>query len=221
MTPTRLSTSILMPVCVALAGYFAVSSVPAAERSIVLQSTTSTANSGLYDHLLPTFTGATGIRVHVVAEPALALAVSLKEGGSITRLGEAVKAVKARVETIYPIGVEFDLIAYQPAVVEKKVRDFQRNLMQAVAIVLAVLAVVLHNATGLAAGYGLGRLLTGDERAARTLAIEVGMQNSGLAVALAVKYFAASAALPGALFSIWHNLSGSLLAAYWSRTHKS
>jgi BASS family bile acid:Na+ symporter len=82
---------------------------------------------------------------------------------------------------------------------------------------LVALAVVLHNGIGLAAGYGLGRLITGDERAARTLAIEVGMQNSGLAVALAVKYFSAAAALPGALFSVWHNLSGSLLAAWWSR----
>ena len=43
------------------------------------------------------------------------------------------------------------------------------------------------------------------------------MQNSGLAVALAVKYFSAAAALPGALFSIWHNLSGSFLAGYWYR----
>jgi BASS family bile acid:Na+ symporter len=79
------------------------------------------------------------------------------------------------------------------------------------------LAVAVHNAIGLSAGYGLGLLLTRDERTARTLAIEVGMQNSGLAVALAVKYFAPAAALPGALFSIWHNLSGSLLAAWWSR----
>jgi BASS family bile acid:Na+ symporter len=43
------------------------------------------------------------------------------------------------------------------------------------------------------------------------------MQNSGLAVALAVKYFSAAAALPGALFSIWHNLSGSILAGHWCR----
>jgi len=82
---------------------------------------------------------------------------------------------------------------------------------------LLALAVVLHNGIGLATGYGAGRLLTRDERTARTLAIEVGMQNSGLAVALAVKYFSAAAALPGALFSVWHNLSGSLLAAWWSR----
>jgi BASS family bile acid:Na+ symporter len=81
----------------------------------------------------------------------------------------------------------------------------------------AALAVVLHNALGLAAGYWVARRLGWDERTARTLAIEVGMQNSGLAVALAVKHFSAAAALPGALFSVWHNLSGSLLAGHWAR----
>jgi len=78
-------------------------------------------------------------------------------------------------------------------------------------------AVVLHNVVGFSAGYGLSRLLVCDRRTARTLAIEVGMQNSGLGVALAVKYFSAAAAVPGALFSVWHNLSGSLLAGWWSR----
>ena len=79
------------------------------------------------------------------------------------------------------------------------------------------LAVVLHNLFGLITGYWIPRLLRQDERTCRTLAIEVGMQNSGLGVALAAKYFSAAAALPGALFSIWHNLSGSMLAGYWSR----
>ena len=78
-------------------------------------------------------------------------------------------------------------------------------------------AVVLHNSIGLAAGYALARLARADEASARTIAIEVGMQNSGLAVALALKLFTPAAALPGALFSIWHNLSGSALAAYWAR----
>ncbi|MBK1650476.1 bile acid:sodium symporter [Rhabdochromatium marinum] len=82
---------------------------------------------------------------------------------------------------------------------------------------LLLLAVILHNGVGLLAGYSLARWLIHDERIARTLAIEVGMQNSGLAVALATQYFSAAAALPGALFSIWHNLSGSLLAAVWAR----
>lgn len=79
------------------------------------------------------------------------------------------------------------------------------------------LAVALHNALGLVGGYGVSRLLGFDRRTARTLAIEVGMQNSGLSVTLAHQFFTATAALPGALFSIWHNISGSLLAGYWRR----
>ena len=52
----------------------------------------------------------------------------------------------------------------------------------------------------------------------KTLAIEVGMQNSGLGAALAAAHFAAApvVAVPSALFSVWHNISGSLLATYWA-----
>jgi BASS family bile acid:Na+ symporter len=78
-------------------------------------------------------------------------------------------------------------------------------------------AVVLHNGIGLAAGYAVPRLMGWDARLARTIAIEVGMQNSGLGVALATQFFSAAAALPGALFSVWHNLSGAALAALWAR----
>ncbi len=80
-----------------------------------------------------------------------------------------------------------------------------------------MVTVCLHNALGLLTGYGVMRLLAYDKQIARTVSIEVGMQNSGLSVALAVQYFSALAALPGALFSIWHNLSGSLLAYFWRR----
>jgi BASS family bile acid:Na+ symporter len=83
------------------------------------------------------------------------------------------------------------------------------------------LLVVLHNGLGLVGGYWAARVLGLDPRICRTLSIEVGMQNSGLAVALATQYFGALAALPGALFSVWHNLSGSLLAAWWSHRRES
>lgn len=82
---------------------------------------------------------------------------------------------------------------------------------------LVLLAVILHNGLGLAGGYWASKALRLSEKEARTISIEVGMQNSGLSVALAIKHFTAAAALPGAIFSIWHNLSGSFLAAYWSR----
>ncbi len=83
---------------------------------------------------------------------------------------------------------------------------------------LLVTAVALHNALGLLVGYWVARASGMNQATCKTLAIEVGMQNSGLAVALAVKYFAPMAALPGALFSLWHNLTGSLLASFWSRS---
>lgn len=80
---------------------------------------------------------------------------------------------------------------------------------------LVALAVVLHNGLGLLAGYACARVLRMSPVEARTISIEVGMQNSGLGVALAIQHFSALSALPGALFSIWHNLSGSLLAWWW------
>jgi BASS family bile acid:Na+ symporter len=80
---------------------------------------------------------------------------------------------------------------------------------------IIVAAVMLHNVTGLTFGYFIPKLLKYDSRICRTICIEVGMQNSGLSVALAVKFFSAAAALPGAIFSIWHNLSGSVLASWW------
>lgn len=80
-------------------------------------------------------------------------------------------------------------------------------------------AVVLHNLLGMCAGWGLARVCGLAPSKRRTLAIEVGMQNSGLAVSLATLHFAAYplAAVPGALFSVWHNLSGSLYAAWCAR----
>lgn len=76
--------------------------------------------------------------------------------------------------------------------------------------------VVLHNCIGYLLGFFAAKLcgLPYDEQ--KTLSIEVGMQNSGLAATLALKYFDPVAAVPGAIFSVWHNVSGSLLASYWA-----
>ncbi|OOC54365.1 MULTISPECIES: bile acid:sodium symporter family protein [Nocardiopsis] len=79
------------------------------------------------------------------------------------------------------------------------------------------LAVVLHNCLGLGLGYLIGRGVKLPETARRAVSVEVGMQNSGLAAALATAHFAPLAALPGALFSVWHNMSGALIATYWAR----
>lgn len=86
---------------------------------------------------------------------------------------------------------------------------------------ITIIAVALHNLGGLAGGFYLSRLMGIDTRQSHTIAIEVGMQNSGLGVALALEFFSATAALPGAIFSVWHNISGSLLASAWGRKRDS
>lgn len=82
---------------------------------------------------------------------------------------------------------------------------------------MVFLAVILHNIFGIAAGYFIAKLLKCDRRTAVTIAIEVGMQNSGLAAALSKQFFGIAAALPGAVFSVWHNISGSIFAAISKR----
>lgn len=82
---------------------------------------------------------------------------------------------------------------------------------------LVALAIVLHNGLGLLLGYLIGRIGGLSETGRRAISVEVGMQNSGLAAALATTYFSPLAALPGALFSVWHNVSGSLVASFWAR----
>lgn len=74
--------------------------------------------------------------------------------------------------------------------------------------------VVLHNLLGLCLGYAAGSLLGIDRNKRTAIAIEVGMQNSGLATSLAATHFAMypMAAVPGAMFSVWHNFSGSIAA---------
>lgn len=79
------------------------------------------------------------------------------------------------------------------------------------AVVLA--AVILHNLLGFLLGYAVGLATKQEVSVRRTITIEVGLQNSGLATSLATAYLNPLAALPGALFSVWHNLSGAVLAA--------
>ncbi|MFJ2754833.1 bile acid:sodium symporter family protein [Nocardioides sp. NPDC087217] len=83
--------------------------------------------------------------------------------------------------------------------------------------VAGITGVVLAVVAGLALGYAVGRVCGMPISSRRAISIEVGMQNSGLAAALATVHFSPAAALPAAIFSVWHNVSGSILASYWSR----
>ncbi|MDY7093482.1 MAG: efflux RND transporter permease subunit [Acidobacteriota bacterium] len=82
-------------------------------------------------------------------EPGLALAISLRAGGNILELGDAVRATMDRIRSSYPIGIEFDFVAFQADSVRTKVDAFVGNLLQAVAIVMLVMLLSLGLRTGL------------------------------------------------------------------------
>lgn len=82
---------------------------------------------------------------------------------------------------------------------------------------IAFLAVALHNGVGLFLGYLASRAIGMNLFQAKGITFEIGMENSGLAMTLALAYLDPIAAIPGAIFSVWHNLTGSALATYWGR----
>jgi BASS family bile acid:Na+ symporter len=113
------------------------------------------------------------------------------------------------IETVSPIISAIGIVLVIGIVVSLN----SSNLQSCGLLVLS--AVVLHNFLGMLSGYLLAKLCRCSSKTAITIAIEVGMQNSGLAAALAKTFFGAAATLPGAIFSVWHNISGALLAALY------
>lgn len=126
---------------------------------------------------------------------------------------EVLPKVCARVTKAMPAFSALVVSVIVMAVVAVNAASIQANLG------LIFVVVVLHNALGMGLGWGVARLFRLSAAKRRTLAIEVGMQNSGLAVSLAAIHFASMpfATVPGALFSVWHNISGSIFAAFCRR----
>jgi multidrug efflux pump subunit AcrB len=81
--------------------------------------------------------------------PSLGLAISMREGGSMLKLGEEVRVLIDRMRSIYPIGIEFHYIQDQALAVDRKVSDFINNLLQAIAVVVVVMLITLGLRTGL------------------------------------------------------------------------
>ncbi len=120
----------------------------------------------------------------------------------------------ARVTAVLPLVSTIAIMAIEGAVVSV---NAQRILTSGLFILLIV---VLHNVVGYLLGYGAGLLMKMDTTKCRTVSIEVGMQNSGLATSLATVHFAQYplATVPGAVFSVWHNVSGAILANVFNRS---
>lgn len=91
----------------------------------------------------------------------------------------------------------------------------QARLQDTGLVILAI--VILHNTFGYLFGYVVARIMGLGLAQRKAIAIEVGMQNSGLGAALANKHFDPIVAVPSALFSVWHNISGAILANIFAR----
>lgn len=149
-----------------------------------------------------------------------------------------INAVDMMLDIVYviiiPIALGLIVRRVMPIIVDKSIRVIP--LISVVAIIIIVTAVVsgnvdtlatagvllffavlLHNAAGLLLGYVVGKIIGLKESDCRAISIEVGMQNSGLGVALATAHLGGMAAVPSAIAAVWHNISGPILATFWSK----
>ena len=111
-----------------------------------------------------------------------------------------------RVVKIFPL---FSILAVI-SVAGGAVAASSQRIMEAGVVIMSV--VICHNLLGYCTGFLVAKACHMDLMRVKAISIEVGMQNSGLATTLALVHFGAAAAIPGALFSVWHNISGSLMA---------
>lgn len=127
--------------------------------------------------------------------------------------------LKRQVESYIQVMPLVSVIAIV-AIVAAIIGGSKAAILQSGLLILAV--VILHNGLGYLLGFTAARFFKLPYADSKAIAIEVGMQNSGLGVALAAVHFAASpiTAVPSAIFSLWHNISGPALATYWGSKHK-
>lgn len=123
--------------------------------------------------------------------------------------------LKRQVESYIQVMPLVSVIAIV-AIVAAIIGGSKAAILQSGLLILAV--VILHNGLGYLLGFTAARFFKLPYADSKAIAIEVGMQNSGLGVALAAVHFAASpiTAVPSAIFSLWHNISGPALATYWA-----
>ena len=136
-------------------------------------------------------------------------------------LGLIVRALlKTKVEGYIQVMPVISVIAIV-AIVAAIIAGSKTQILESGLMILGLVA--LHNGMGYLLGYWASRILKLAEIDCRAVSIEVGMQNSGLGVALAATHFAASpiTAVPSAIFSLWHNISGPALATYWAAKSKT
>jgi BASS family bile acid:Na+ symporter len=139
---------------------------------------------------------------------------------SITEIVIVPVIVGALLHTFLPKVVEFitpfvPLISVLAILITTSSGVAKSADMLANVALVAALAVVLHNLSGLTLGYWSARAVRMPRNKAKALCFEIGMENGGLAMTLALTYLAPVAVIPAAIFNVVHNITGPTLAAYW------
>lgn len=178
--------------------------------------------------------GMTG--VSTILAPFLTPALTLLLAGKTVEVDAFAMFIGILWVVILPICLGFVAKRFCPKATDRVIRFMPMVSSVAIVVIIALvlaanvdrlatgglsvfLVVILHNLCGLALGYLIAFALRLAEPKRRALCIEVGMQNSGLAASLAAAHFAAypMAAVPGAIFSVWHNISGAFVARCFAR----
>lgn len=148
----------------------------------------------------------TGMLMSIVEVVFVPIAIGFLINRYCKRLSEAIIPYLPAVSTLAIAAIVGCIISANSA-----------RILSSSLVVIAV--VILHNILGFGVGFCVARLLHLTKPRQSAVAIEVGMQNSGLAVSLANVHFAAfpMATIPGALFSVWHNFAGALFASVLKR----
>ncbi len=130
----------------------------------------------------------------------------------MSRIHHNLKKVSTFIMRILP-GLSMFAIAFACAIMTANARD---QLLIGTIFFSVIISVIVHNFIGLLLGYWGARLFKLSERDCRTISIEVGLQNSGMAAGLALSVLKSElAAAPGVIYSSWHNITGALLASWW------
>jgi BASS family bile acid:Na+ symporter len=136
---------------------------------------------------------------------------------SLRKMGETDRRLRAVSDGIFrflPIYAMF-AIAFSVSIMTANARE---QLLIGKVVLTILVSVMIHNAFGLLLGYWGARVLRLGEKSCRTISIEVGLQNSGMAAGLALSVFKSPlAAVPGVVYSSWHNITGAVLASWWSK----
>lgn len=117
----------------------------------------------------------------------------------------------AAITPVLPIVSVFGIVMIVAIVVALN----QARLQETGLLIIGI--VILHNTFGYLFGYIVARIMGLGLAQRKAISIEVGMQNSGLGAALASKHFDPVVAVPSALFSVWHNISGAILANFYAK----